>query len=91
MAGRASLRGTDRTRAVARIASIEARDIEFLDGAAHSIPKVDLDLIFEVAAGFVFRFFAAAAAAAKKLAEKIAETGVAALRARAPAEIKAAK
>ena len=66
VAGRAGLRGADRARAVARFASIEARDGQFLDGAANGIPKVNFDLIFEVAAGLMLRFFAAAAAASEK-------------------------
>ena len=57
VAGGAGLRGADCARAVARFAGIEARDGQFLDGAAHGIPKVDFDLIFEVAAGFMLRFF----------------------------------
>ncbi len=81
----------DRARAVAGVAGIEARDGQLLDGAANGIPKVDFDLIFEVAAGLMLRFFGSAAAAREKLAEEIAETRGAALRARAAAEIKAAK
>src|SRR5271169_4515427 len=87
----ASLRGTDRARSVARVTSVESRDGQFLDGATNGIPKVDLDLIFEVAPGLMLRFFAAAAPTAKKLAEEVAETCIAALRARATAKIKAAK
>src|SRR5580692_6561502 len=79
----------DGARAVARLAGVEARDGQFFDGAADGIPKVDFDLIFKVAAGLVFRFLAAAAPAAEKLAEEIAETRVAALCSRAAAKIKA--
>ncbi len=83
--------GADCARAVARVARVEARDGQFLDGAADGVPEVDFDLVFEVAAGLVFGFRAAAPPAAEKLAEEIAKTCVAALRARAAAKIKAAK
>src|SRR5580692_7141860 len=89
VAGRAGLRGADGARAVARFAGVEARDGQFFDGAADGIPKVDFDLIFKIAARLVFRFLAAAAPAAEKLAEEIAETRVAALCSRAAAKIKA--
>jgi hypothetical protein len=91
VAGRASLRGTDCASALARLAGVEARDGQFFDGAADGVPKIDFDLIFEVAAGLMFGFFTATAATTEKLAEEIAETRAAALRARAAAKIKAAK
>src|SRR2546430_14988244 len=61
---------------MAGLASFHARDLKFLYGAANGIPKVDLDLIFEIAAGLLLNFeVTAATAAAEKLAEEIAEAG----------------
>src|SRR5437016_10278495 len=72
------------------LASIHPRDRQFFHGAAHSVPEINLDLVFQVAAWLVFRFRSDAAPAAKELAEKVAETSAAGC-ARSPAEIKSAK
>src|SRR5437016_8575840 len=59
---------------MARLASIQSGDRKLLHRAAHGIPEIDLDLVFQVAAGFVFRLHpSTSASAAKKLAERIAE------------------
>ena len=61
-------------RTVAGFAGIHAGDLQFFYTAAHRIPKINFQFVFERAAGFGFFFQACAAAAAKKLAEEIAET-----------------
>ena len=89
MARRASLRRPDCSCPVASLASIHPRNRYLLHRAAHGVPEIDFDLIFEVRARFAFRFRNRAAASAKKLAEEIAETRSAG--ARTTAEIKATK
>ena len=71
------MRRADRAGAVASGAGLQARDGQLLDRAAHRFPKADLDLIFEVGAGLAFLDARLTAAAAEKLAEKIAKTGAA--------------
>src|SRR5260370_32115059 len=64
----------------------------FFPRPAHRIPKIDLDLVLQVAAGLVFRFHPrASASAAEKLAKEIAEARSAARRARSAAKIKSFK
>src|SRR5258706_10563262 len=88
----ASLRRPNRACSVARLASVQSRDRELFHRAAHGIPEIDLELVFQVAAGFVFRLHTgASASAAEKLAEEIAEARSAARRAGAAAKIKSAK
>src|SRR6266700_3102416 len=89
MARRARLRRAHRSRSVAHVASVQARDCKCLYGSAHSVPEIDLDLVFQVSARFVFRFHPGApVAAAEKLAEEISETRRATCGARSAAEIK---
>src|SRR5947208_14187006 len=77
---------------MAGLASIQSRDRKFFHRAAHGIPEIDLDLVFQVAAGFVLRLHPSASApAAEKLAEEIAEARPAPRRAGAAAKIKSAK
>src|SRR5580704_6876375 len=77
------------------LASLHPRDLNLLHRAADGIPEVDLDLIFQIAAGLLLHFHFPAASAAKELTEQVAETCAtgATGRARAPAgvEIKSAK
>src|SRR5690348_5143792 len=89
--GRTGLRGADRASAVTGLAGIQPGDSQFLDGTADSVPKIDFDLILEVAAGLVLRLGADAAPTSKKLTEEIAETSSATLRARTAAKVKAAE
>src|SRR5882672_6832063 len=77
----ASLWRANRARSVARLASVQSRDRELFHRAAHGIPEIDLELVFQVAARFVLRLHSgAAASAAEKLAEEIAEARSAARR-----------
>jgi len=77
---------------MARLAGIQSGNRKFFHRAAHGIPEIDLDLVFQVATGFVVRLApSASASTAKKLAEEIAEARSAARRARATAKIKSAK
>src|SRR5882724_4845556 len=69
---------TDRARAVAGFAGVHARDLQFFYAAAHCVPKVNFEFVFERAAGFGFFFNARAAASTKELAEEIAKTRAAA-------------
>src|SRR5258707_3404507 len=75
VANRASLRRTDRARTVAGFAGVEPRDLQLFHRAAHGIPKINFDLILQVAAGFLLLLHgpAAATAATEELAEEIAE------------------
>src|ERR1700730_17118796 len=74
---------------MARLAVIKARDRRRFHRTAHSVPEINLELVFQVAAGFVLRFHpGASASTAEKLAEEIAEARSAAPRARAAAKIK---
>src|SRR5207245_9552576 len=59
---------TDRARAVAGFAGVHARDLQFFYAAAHCVPKINFEFIFERAAGFGFFFNACAAASTKELA-----------------------
>src|SRR5215472_8116093 len=84
----AGLRGTDGSRAMTGPARIEPRNLKLLYRAAHGIPEINFDLVFQIAARFFLRFHRCRAAPpAKKLAEQISETGAALL----PAEIEATK
>src|SRR2546429_2086280 len=77
---------------MARLAGIQSGNRKLFHCAAHGIPEIDLDLVFQVATGFVLRLAPrASASTAKKLAEEIAEARSAARRARATAKIKSAK
>jgi hypothetical protein len=60
---------------MAGFARIEPRDLHLLDRAVHRIPKINLDLVLQVAADFLLRLDGrtASTAAAKKLAEEVAE------------------
>src|SRR5882672_1942917 len=88
VAGRARLRGAHRTRSMTCLARVEPGDRKLFHRAAHGIPEVDLDLVFQVAARFVLRFHpGASAAAAEKLAEEITEACSAARCSRPAAEI----
>src|SRR6266478_142776 len=92
VAGWARLRRADGAGSMTGFAGIQARDGEFLHRAAHGIPKVNLDLIFQVAARFVLRFHRGASpAAAEKLAEEITEARSAARGSGPAAEIVAAE
>ncbi len=83
------MRSADGASAAAGFASVHARNLHFLDGAAHGVPKIDFDLVFEIAPGFHFRFGRSAAAAdIEELAEEIAEAGAPA-RASSAAKIEA--
>src|SRR5262249_37564907 len=74
VADRAGLRSSDGVGTMAGLASVQPRDLQFLDRAAHSIPEIDFDLIFEVAPRFaLFSASAAASSATEELAKKIAE------------------
>src|SRR5580704_14642540 len=77
------------------LASLHPRDLNLLHRAADGIPEVDLDLIFQIAAGLLLHFHFPAASAAEELAEQVAETCAAGAsgRARAAAgiEIKSAE
>src|SRR5262249_38395554 len=65
----------DRAGAMAGFARIEARDLQLFHRAAHRIPKVNFNLIFERTARFsLFLDTHAAPASAEKLAEKVAKT-----------------
>src|SRR5579883_2623342 len=89
VAHRAGVGSADGASAAAGFASVHARNLHFLDGAAHGVPKIDFDLIFEVAPGFHFRLGRSAAAAdIEELAEEIAEAGAPA-RASSAAKIEA--
>src|SRR5882672_3558438 len=88
MASRARLRRAHRSCSMTGLAGIQARDGEFLHRAAHGIPEIDLDLVFQVAARFVLRFHrGTSAAATEKLAEEITEACSAARCSRPAAEI----
>src|SRR5439155_404906 len=77
---------------MARLAGIQSGNRKLFHCAAHGIPEIDLDLVFQVATGFVLRLAPrASASTAKKLAEEIAEARSAARRTRATAKIKSAK
>src|SRR5260370_1957776 len=77
---------------MARLASIQSRDPKLYHRTAHGIPESDLELVFQVAAGFGRRFHpGASASTAEKLAEEIAKARSAARRARAAAKIKSPK
>src|SRR6266852_6027653 len=81
----ADLRAAGRSGALATRAGIEARNGDLLYRAAHRFPEADVNLIFEVIARFALRAFCAAAAA-EKLAEKVAKA-----RAARASKIKAAE
>src|SRR6202040_3079520 len=77
---------------MARLAGIQSRDRKLFHRTAHSVPEIDLELVFQVAAGFVLRLHTgASASAAEKLAEEIAEARSAARRAGTAAKIKSPK
>ena len=79
IARRAGLRSSHRARSVARFTRIHPRDLQFLHRAAHRIPEINLDLVFQVAARFVLRLRCRGAAPpAKELAEQIPEARAAA-------------
>src|SRR5713226_9266595 len=84
-ARRADLSAAGRSGALATRAGVEARDGDLLYRAAHRFPEGDANLIFEVIARFALRAFCAAAAA-EKLAEKVAKA-----RAARASKIKAAE
>src|SRR5262249_25787386 len=72
VARRAGLRRPDSTRAVAHLAGIQTRDLKLFYRAAHRIPEIDLQFVFQRAASFGF-FFHGRSAPAKKAAKKIAK------------------
>src|SRR5260370_9374662 len=75
----AGLRRADGACSMARPASVQPCDRELLHCAAHRIPEINLNLVFQVAAAFGLRLHCGATApAAEKLAEEIAEAGSAA-------------
>src|SRR5882724_2231615 len=74
IAGWTGLRRADRSRTVAGFAGVHAGDLQFFYTAAHRIPEINFQFVFERAARLGFFFQACAAAAAKKLAKEIAET-----------------
>src|SRR5258707_1548194 len=77
---------------MASAASVQPRDRELFHRATHGVPKTNLNLVFQVAAGFMLRLHCGATApAAEELAEEIAEAGSAAGRAGATAKIKSAE
>src|SRR5215831_12201735 len=90
MARRACLRRSDGPCSMTSFASVHPRDGKLFYGAAHRVPKINLQLVFQVAAWFVLRFRGRAAPPAKKLAEQITEA-CAAPTARASADRKSAK
>src|SRR5258708_10505730 len=88
----AGLRRADGACSMASPASVQPRDRELFHRATHGVPKTNLNLIFQVAAGFMLRLHrGATASAAEELAEEIAEARSAAGRAGATAKIKSAK
>ncbi len=91
MVGRTGLRRADRSGAVADFAAFHAGDLYFLDAAAHCVPEIYIEFIFERTAGLRFFFNACAGAAAKKIAEEVAETGSATGCSAAAAEIESAE
>ena len=73
---------------MAIFARVQTRDLQFLHRSANRIPKVNLNLVLQIAAGFFLRLHGdAVAPAAKELAEKIAERGASGL----PSEIETPK
>src|SRR5947199_1011783 len=72
-----------------RLAGVHPRDRKFLHRAAHGVPEIDLELVFQVAARFVLRL-SGATAPAKKLAEEVTKARSTSC-ARASAKIKSAK
>src|ERR1700736_119823 len=64
-----SLRRSYGPGSVASLARVQPGDLEFLHGAANSVPEVDFDLVFEIAARLVLRLHGSAAAPAEELAE----------------------
>src|SRR5437588_533351 len=57
------------TGAMAGLASIQSRDRKLFHRSAHGIPEIDLDLVFQVTAGFVLRLHALASAPACAFAQ----------------------
>src|SRR5712664_483705 len=93
VANRARLRRSDRARAMAGFAGVQPRDLQLLHPAADRIPKINFDLVFQVAAGFLLRLHGApaATAAAKELAEKVAEAACAGTFASRAAKVESAE
>ena len=58
---------------MAGFASIHAGDLQFFYAAAHCVPKINFEFIFQCAAGFGFFFNACAASSTKELTEEIAK------------------
>ena len=77
--------------AVTHAARIQARDAQLFHCAAHGFGERDLDLKFQIAAGFALRRLARRALPAEYLAEKIAEAGPATASRTAAAEIESAE
>src|SRR5262249_39051541 len=92
VAGRTNLRRSDCSGAMACFARIKPSDLQFLYAAADRVPKINFELILKRAAFFGFLFdCAATTAAAKKLAEQIAETRSACAALASAAKIEAAE
>ncbi len=91
VASGADLRSPHRSRAVAGLAGIEPGNLNFLYGAAHRIPKIDFEAVFQVGAGFGFFLYCAAAPPTEKAAEEIAKAAAPGTPARSPTEIKTIK
>src|SRR5258708_34210553 len=88
----AGLRRADGACSMASPASVQPRDRELFHRATHGVPKTNLNLVFQVAAGFMLRLHCGATApAAEELAEEIPQAGSAAGRARATPKIKSAE
>src|SRR6266704_1356750 len=91
MASWAGLWGAHGARSMTRLTSVHPRDRELFHCAAHGVPEVDLELVFQVAARFMFWFRRHAAAPAKELAEEVAKARSSGPGTRASAKIEAPK
>src|SRR5262249_36314917 len=60
-------------RSVARLARVQARNRQLLHRATNRVPKINLNLIFQVAARLVLGFLFRATPASEKLAKQIPE------------------
>src|SRR5260370_34205315 len=76
---------------MARFATVQPCDRLLFLRAAHGVPEVDFNLVFQVAAWLVLRVRRNAAAPAKELAEEAAKARSAPRRSGASAEIESAK
>jgi hypothetical protein len=90
-ASRARLGRTHRAGTVAVLARIKPRDGKFFHRAANGVPEINLNLVFEVVSGLLFRLHLSTASASEKLAEQITEVSPAAGATRPAAKIESAK